>query len=159
MKKILFSLPVRVYYEDTDAGGVVYHANYLKFCERARTEWLRTLGYSQETLKEQLGLGFVARRISGEFLRPARLDDQLSVRLGLERLSRVRLLFVQEIVPASQPFPTACADEAQAHNDSPLHDAQPILFSATVEIASVSLDNMKPTALPPSIFSVLERLL
>ena len=74
-----FTLPVRVYYEDTDAGGVVYYANYLNFCERARTEWLRTLGVSQQALIDEQGLGFVVRSVQADYLAPARLDDSLIV--------------------------------------------------------------------------------
>ena len=69
-----FTLPVRVYYEDTDAGGVVYYANYLKFCERARTEWLRTLGFSQQKLLDEQALAFVVRSVQADYLASARLD-------------------------------------------------------------------------------------
>lgn len=78
-----FVLPVRVYYEDTDAGGVVYYANYLKFAERARTEMLRLLGIENSDLQERHGVAFVVRHIEVEFLRPARLDDLLEVHLEL----------------------------------------------------------------------------
>ena len=75
-----FTWPVRVYYEDTDAGGVVYHTNYLKFFERARTEWLRSLGYSQASLASTEGVLFTVVSLGTEYHRPARLDDQLLVR-------------------------------------------------------------------------------
>ena len=74
-----FAIPVRVYYEDTDAGGVVYYANYLKFFERCRTEWMRRAGHDQSALASEAGIGFVARKASCEYLKPARLDDALSV--------------------------------------------------------------------------------
>ncbi len=74
-----FSLSVRVYYEDTDAGGVVYYANYLKFCERTRTEWLRALGVAQHALLDEQGVGFVVRSVQADYLAPARLDDALEV--------------------------------------------------------------------------------
>jgi len=75
----IFRLAIRVYYEDTDAGGVVYYANYLKYCERARTEWLRAAGFDQGTLARQRNLLFVVRSIAFEYERPARLDDAISV--------------------------------------------------------------------------------
>ena len=74
-----FTWPVRVYYEDTDIGGVVYYANYLKFFERARTEWLRSFGLNQDKLAQEEGLIFVVRRALLDFVRPARLDDMLEV--------------------------------------------------------------------------------
>ena len=73
----VFSWPVRVYYEDTDVSGVVYHANYLKFFERARTEWLRSLGCSQQALREETGVMFVVTDTAVRYLQPARLDDEL----------------------------------------------------------------------------------
>jgi acyl-CoA thioester hydrolase len=91
-----FALPVRVYYEDTDAGGVVYYANYLRFLERARTEWLRTLGFDQSVLMAQ-GIAFAARSISAEYLKPARLDDALTVISSVESLGRAQLVFAQRV--------------------------------------------------------------
>lgn len=78
-KNGVYYYPVRVYYEDTDAVGVVYHANYLKFCERARTEMLRQLGVEQKLLRESSGISLVVRRCSIEYLAPAKLDDDLTV--------------------------------------------------------------------------------
>lgn len=92
-----FTWPVRVYYEDTDAGGVVYYANYLRFMERARTEWLRTLGIEQDDLREREGLLFVVRSVSIEYLRSARLDDVLEVTVELAALGRASLVVRQEI--------------------------------------------------------------
>jgi acyl-CoA thioester hydrolase len=79
-----FDWPVRVYYEDTDAGGVVYHTSYIRFLERARTEWLRSLGYSQARLVEEMGLLFSVVSLEMKYLLPARLDDLLLVRSGVE---------------------------------------------------------------------------
>ena len=90
-----FAIPVRVYYEDTDAGGVVYYANYLKFFERCRTEWMREIGHDQSQLAAEAGIVFVARKASCEYLKPARLDDLLLVSLEVERLTRVRVVFRQ----------------------------------------------------------------
>ncbi|MEM7746567.1 MAG: tol-pal system-associated acyl-CoA thioesterase [Paracoccaceae bacterium] len=88
--------PVRVYYEDTDFGGVVYYANYLRFLERGRTEALRDLGVDQVALKER-GIVFVVRRANVEFLAPARFDDALDVRTGAEQVKRASALMHQEI--------------------------------------------------------------
>ena len=82
----VFSLPVRVYWEDTDAGGVVYHARYVAFLERARSEWMREQGYGQELLRREHGLVFAVRAMQLDFLKPARLDDLLQVGVGLQAL-------------------------------------------------------------------------
>ena len=83
-----FSWSVRVYYEDTDAGGLVYHANYLKFMERARTEWLRSIGYDQTELRHGTGVLFVVTRLDVRYHRAARLDDELAVALNVTRMGR-----------------------------------------------------------------------
>jgi acyl-CoA thioester hydrolase len=90
-----FVLPVRIYYEDTDAGGVVYYANYLKYFERCRTEWLRALGVDQSELYRDQGLQFVVAQIEAKYLEPARLDDELAVEARLVRLGRCSLDFEQ----------------------------------------------------------------
>lgn len=89
--------PIRVYWEDTDAGGIVYYANYLKFAERARTEALRALGIEQQALREQHGLAVVVRRCEIDYLKPARLDDLLTVETRLQDLSRLRMTMYQYI--------------------------------------------------------------
>lgn len=125
-------LPVRVYYEDTDAGGVVYYANYLRFIERGRTEWLRSLGYDQARLAAEAGVVFAVRSITGEYLRPARLDDQLNVFTSLESHGRAALVFVQHVERNSER-----------------------LFEATVKVVCLDRERFKPVALPPAI---LERI-
>lgn len=92
-----FVLPLRVYYEDTDAGGVVYYANYLKFAERARTEMLRHLGIESSVLQLRHGIAFVVRHIEAEYLGPARLDDLLQVRLRLTKVGGASLEGTQTI--------------------------------------------------------------
>ena len=96
-----FTIPVRIYYEDTDAGGVVYYANYLKFLERCRTEWLRSIGHEQGDLLRDAGIAFVVRSVSLEYLKPARLDDLLTVSLEVEKISRSQIFFRQHIRRAS----------------------------------------------------------
>jgi acyl-CoA thioester hydrolase len=102
-----FTLPVRVYYEDTDAGGVVYYANYLRYLERGRTEWLRSLGVDQSQLLNEAGLAFAVRSVSVEYLKPARLDDQLAVVVEVESLGRAQVFFAQRIERNGEALVTA----------------------------------------------------
>lgn len=92
-----FKLAARVYYEDTDAAGIVYHANYLKFMERARTEWLRSLGYDQYKLAEDHQVGFVVRKMDIDFILPARLDDELNIVSSLQKCGRASMVFSQTV--------------------------------------------------------------
>ncbi|MDR2186601.1 MAG: tol-pal system-associated acyl-CoA thioesterase [Azonexus sp.] len=128
-------MPVRVYYEDTDAGGVVYYANYLKFFERCRSEWMRAAGHDQSALAAGTGIGFVARKAACEYWRPARLDDQLTVGLEVERLTRVRVVFRQHVRRGGEE-----------------------LVTGSVEIACVDLATMRPAAIPDSLHQQLEAL-
>jgi acyl-CoA thioester hydrolase len=93
---IVFTWKVRVYYEDTDAGGIVYYANYLKFFERARTEWLRSIDVNQGDLLEQHDAMFVVKNASADYHAPARLDDVLDLTLSIEKLGRASIVFVQQ---------------------------------------------------------------
>ena len=90
-----FTWTVRVYYEDTDTGGVVYYANYLKFFERARTEWLRAAGFEQQKLAAELGLQFVVARIECDYRRPARLDDRIELDVRVVQAGRASVVFEQ----------------------------------------------------------------
>jgi len=92
-----FCWPVRVYWEDTDAGGVVFYANYLKFMERARTEWLRSLGFEQDNLIGQEGVLFAVRHVELDFKHPARLDDALRVSASIIKRGKASLTFYQEV--------------------------------------------------------------
>ena len=120
-----FTLPLRVYYEDTDAAGVVYYANYLRFCERARTEWLRELGFAQQALLDEAGIAFVVRSVQADYLRPARLDDALQVHTRIGALRRASILFEQEVRRADE-----------------------ILFTAAVLVACIDWQRQKPTPIP-----------
>lgn len=113
----VFTWTVRVYYEDTDAGGIVYYANYLKFFERARTEWLRSLGIHQQDLLSTEAAAFVVRSASVEYLGAARLDDQLTLRLNIEKLGRASVQFAQQAwrgdtLLASANVKVGCVDAA-----------------------------------------------
>ena len=91
-----FTWDVRVYYEDTDAGGIVYYANYLKFFERARTEWLRRLGVDQHTLLREQNAMFVVKNVSAEYHAPAKLDDALKLTLSVVKIGKASVLFLQQ---------------------------------------------------------------
>ncbi|CAM8625525.1 FcbC Predicted thioesterase [Comamonadaceae bacterium] len=91
-----FTFPVRVYWEDTDAGGVVFYANYLKFFERARTEWLRSAGVEQQRLRDDTGAMFVVAEVQTRYLAPARLDDLLQVTVRVEEQGAASMVIVQE---------------------------------------------------------------
>jgi acyl-CoA thioester hydrolase len=101
-----FRWPVRVYYEDTDAGGVVYYANYLKFMERARTEWLRELGFEQDALAREQGVLFAVTEVELHYLRPARFNDALSVTARVSERRRASLEFAQTVYRKDE---TLCA--------------------------------------------------
>ena len=92
----VFTWNVRVYYEDTDAGGIVYYANYLKFFERARTEWLRAIDVGQHALLQQEDAMFVVKSVSADYHAPAKLDDVLQLTLSIEKLGRASIVFVQQ---------------------------------------------------------------
>jgi acyl-CoA thioester hydrolase len=132
----VFAWPIRVYYEDTDLSGVVYHASYLRFLERARTEWLRALGFSQERLKNEMGVVFTVAGMEIDFRRPARLDDLLEATVALEGRKRASLNFVQTLRRAD--------------------DAAMVLTQARVRVACVSMATFKPCALPGGIFAAVE---
>jgi len=127
-----FIWPVRVYYEDTDSGGVVYYANYLKFMERARTEWLRTRGYEQDVLVERENLIFVVRSVQLDFLQPARFNEQLAVSVVVSACRGASIEFQQEVRREST-----------------------VLCSASVKIACLNSDSLKPQRLPSAMIEEL----
>ncbi len=129
-----FRWPVRVYYEDTDAGGVVYHASYLRFMERARTEWLRSHGFDQGALRERLGVLFVVRRIEVDFRRPARLDDELTVSARLREVRPARLLLDQAV---------------GREGEAPLCEAR-------VEVACLDAASGRPRRIPEGVMAELD---
>lgn len=133
-----FHWPVRVYWEDTDAGGIVFYANYLKFFERARTEWLRHLGVDQHDLRETTGGMFVVSTSALSYLRPARLDDMLTISAELTQLSRASMTITQT---------AERADEA-------LGAVQ--LCVGTIGIAWVNALTLRPERMPPHVVSVLQ---
>ena len=109
---VVFSWPIRVYYEDTDLGGVVYYANYLKFLERARTEWLRSLGFAQTGLAAEHGVVFVVRSIALEYLKPARFDDMLEITVAIADVGASRIGLAQRVKRGADDLVTADVDIA-----------------------------------------------
>ncbi|MDY4594352.1 MAG: tol-pal system-associated acyl-CoA thioesterase [[Pasteurella] aerogenes] len=124
----IFTYPIRVYYEDTDAGSVVYHARYLHFFERARTEYLRQLGFSQQILLAEMQLAFVVKTMEIDYCYPARLDDLLLVETLVEDVKGATIRFVQTL----------------KRNET-------ILCKSAVKVACVDLGKMKPVAIPAGI--------
>ena len=127
-----FIWPVRVYYEDTDSGGVVYYANYLKFMERARTEWLRSLGFEQDQLLKRDNILFAVRSINLDYLKPARFNDRLLVSAKISARGHASLTFAQAV-------------RREAEN----------LCTGQVRIACLAADTLRPHALPPHMLTEL----
>lgn len=113
-----FHWPVRVYYEDTDAGGVVFYANYLRYLERARTEWLRSRGYAQAVLAETLRLLFVVRAVNIEYLKPSRFDDSLQVTVEVVNVGGSRIRFLQRVLRGDEEIVRADVDVVCVNTDS-----------------------------------------
>ncbi len=125
----MFSHPIRVYWEDTDAGGVVYHAQYLAFLERARSEWMRAIGYGQDALRERFDLVFAVRAMRVDFRLPARLDDALQVTATLRECRKASLVIAQEI-----------------RRDGTL------LLDADVRVAALRASGFRPRAIPEALY-------
>jgi acyl-CoA thioester hydrolase len=128
-----FSWPTRIYWEDTDAGGVVYHARYVAFMERARTEWMRALGYGQERMRTEHGMVFAVRSMQMDFIKPARLDDQLQVSASLVQLKKASMVFDQQV----------------------LRDGQ-LLLSAQVRIAALDAASFRPRGMDDLVLAALQ---
>jgi acyl-CoA thioester hydrolase len=131
----VFSWPTRVYWEDTDAGGVVYHAQYLAFLERARTEWLRARGKGQELLRVEHDLVFAVRAMRIDFRSPARLDDALDVTVALRQCRRASLVIAQSV-----------------RRDGVL------LLDAEVRVAALNASDFRPRAIPDALYGELKAL-
>jgi len=124
----VFIWPVRVYYEDTDAGGIVFYANYLKFFERARTEWLRALGVQQQALLDANNTAFVVKNVTLDYHAAARLDDELTIRTSVEKLGRASVQFLQQ---------AWCGDT--------------LLNTASVTVCCVDIETMRPRPMPDHV--------
>lgn len=123
-----FTISARVYYEDTDAAGVVYYANYLRFCERARTEWLRELGFEQRAMLSTHRVAFVVRSVEARYLAPARLDDMLLIATRISDIGRASIGFAQSVSRGEE-----------------------LLFDSRISVASVDTVRGRPTAIPAAL--------
>lgn len=132
--EIGYTWPIRVYYEDTDAGGIVFYANYLKFFERARTEWLRACGVDQNRLADEAGTIFIVRSTAVDYRAPARLDDVVNVVSRIERLGKASVDFAQE-----------------AWRDGTL------LATGSIRVGCVDRIALRPAAIPPRVLAALRR--
>ena len=130
-----FSWPTRVYWEDTDAGGVVYHAQYVAVLERARTEWLRHRGHGQEQMRNDMDLVFAVRAMQLDFLRPARLDDLLTVTVEIRTCKRASVVFAQSIRRGDE-----------------------VLLTADVRVAVLSASSFRPTPAPDALYEEFKSL-
>ncbi len=131
-----FGFSVRVYWEDTDAGGIVFYANYLKFFERARTEWLRSLGLEQRALKETTGGLFVVSQTHMNYLAPARLDDLLHVTASVSQLGRSSITLAQQALLISSP-------------------ARTLLCEGSIRIGWVDASSLRPARMPSTLLQAL----
>ncbi|GAB3549188.1 tol-pal system-associated acyl-CoA thioesterase [Noviherbaspirillum agri] len=133
-----FSWKVRVYYEDTDTGGVVFYANYLRFFERARTEWLRAAGIGQQSLSETHRAMFVVKSTTVDYHAPAKLDDELKLTVVVERLGRASVQFFQEAWRVS--------------------GAQPqLLTSGSIKVGCVDTETLRPRPIPDEVMAQIRR--
>ncbi len=132
-----FRWPVRVYFEDTDAGGIVYYANYFRFLERARSEWLRALGYSQETLRAG-DILFVVREVRAKYLRPARLDDELTLTVRVESSRKASLVLAQEVLRRNEQGEEECLVQADISIACMNHGGRPQGIPAVILNAMTS---------------------
>ena len=133
-EEVAFRIAMRIYWEDTDAAGIVFYANYLKFFERARTEWLRSLGFGQETLRRDAGIAFVVSDTSLRYRRPARLDDVIDVSVAVVHLGQASLEIAQEARRAGE-----------------------LLADGTIRIGCVELGTFRPCRIPNDIRLALPR--
>ena len=129
-----FNWPVRVYYEDTDSGGVVYYANYLKFMERARTEWLRSYSIEQNILRDQFGVIFAVSKVQIDYCLPAKFNDELVVTAKVSKKGKASIIFEQAVLRKNA-----------------------VLATAKIKIACVDANLFKPVPIPKEILDKLER--
>lgn len=125
-----FGMPVRVYYQDTDAAGVVFHANYLDFMERARVEWLRIQGFEPQELARRFRLMFIVRHLDIAYMKPAVLDDVVTVTAAVQKLGRAQVTLVQEVMRGTE-----------------------VLVRASVNLACVATDTLKPMPVPNQVLA------
>ena len=139
-----YAFALRVYWEDTDAGGIVFYANYLKFMERGRTEWLRSLGVEQRRLREETGGQFVVSETQLKYHRPSRLDDELLVTADLQQLGTASLIIGQRVLSKTEQERTGAV-------------APVLLCEGTIRIGWVDATTLRPARIPKQVTGTLER--
>lgn len=127
-----FLWPIRIYYEDTDAGGVVYHTNYVKFMERARTEWLRNLGFEQDELRDKDGVIFAVRSVQADYFLPAKFNDELMVSSKVIKFGKASITIEQEVMRKDD-----------------------VLCKGVIKVAMLDDQNFRPKAMPDSLYEKL----
>jgi acyl-CoA thioester hydrolase len=163
-----FHWPIRVYWEDTDAGGIVFYANYLKYFERARTEWLRSLGLEQRVLREQSGRMFVVGETAVRYHRAARLDDELLVTAGVEEIGRASLIIAQQVFlkpsiiqadlsAAGPPQGAKAPSGGSAAALAASVGAPTLICDGTIRIGWVEAESLKPARIPPTLLEALKQ--
>ena len=154
-----FCFPARVYWEDTDGGGVVYYANYLRFLERARTEWLRAAGISQQALARERGIVFTVTSLTVHYRSPARLDDELLVTCSPQRSGAASLSFAQRILRRTSGAPGVTGNEPIDEAAAPITvtATDMLLTEADVRVACVDARTFRPQRLPPFLIDVLHQ--
>ena len=125
----VFLWPIRIYYEDTDAGGVVYHTNYIKFMERARTEWLRNLGFEQDELRDKEGVIFAVRSVQVDYFFPAKFNDELFVSSQVTKKGKASITIEQEVIKETQ-----------------------VLCKGIIKVATLDDKSFRPKAMPASLY-------
>jgi acyl-CoA thioester hydrolase len=145
-KQMEFSWPVRVYYEDTDSGGVVYYANYLKFMERARTELLRSMGYQQDQIQQELGIIFAVHSANIKYKKPARFNDELNVITSITALGKASICFKQSIYL-----------ESTHYTDGSDHVIPGLLSEADIKIACLNAKKFTAQSIPAPIIKKINQ--
>jgi acyl-CoA thioester hydrolase len=138
-----FTWTVRVYYEDTDAGGVVFYANYLKFFERARTEWLRSAGVSQQSMTQEHGVMFVVKSTAVDYHAPARLDNELKLTVSVEKMGRASVQFIQQ------------AWRVTADEDG---ERRELLATGHIKIGCVDTLQFRPSQIPQHVLQLINAM-
>lgn len=135
----VFLWPIRVYYEDTDAGGVVYHTNYIKFMERARTEWLRNLGFEQDELLAREGVIFAIRSVQAEYILPAKFNDELIVSSEVIKKGKASITIEQDVIRQSK--------KSEKNNE--------LLCKGIIKVASLDAVSFRPKAMPDRLYEYI----
>lgn len=133
----VFLWPIRIYYEDTDAGGVVYHTNYIKFMERARTEWLRNLGFEQDELRDSDGVIFAVRSVQADYYLPAKFNDELLVSSCVIKKGKASITIEQDVV----------------RNNNGTSEIEELLCKGIINVVSLDSDSFRPKAMPEKMYN------